>query len=52
MASAPHIDPAILTIVKALARDAVARDIAAAKARARADQEGPDENRHLRPLQQ
>ncbi|WP_160299244.1 hypothetical protein [Sphingomonas sp. SRS2] len=47
------VDPVLMTIVKALARDAVARDIAAARARQNHPAQGrPDEDRHLRPLQQ
>lgn len=50
--SAPaRLDPAIVDFVKALARASVARDIAAARARASQPQDSPHANSHLRPLQ-
>jgi hypothetical protein len=50
MKTAP-IEPEIMAIVRALARDQVKRDIEAARAGAiRPAQKGPDEDRHLRPV--
>lgn len=50
MSVTSRLDPRVIEFVKALARDAVARDIAAARAQSPKRQDPSHAHSHLRPL--